>query len=161
MKVLAFDFGASNGRAIVGEYDGTQLKMEVVHRFPNSPDERNGGLYWNFGRLFGEVKEALKKCGKVDAIGVDTWGVDFGLIDKEGKLICDPRNYRDEYSKPMVSVAAERVGKSTLYKKTGIQTMNFNTLFQLLAVNENDPELMAKADKFLFMPDLFNYMPVS
>ena len=158
MKVLAFDFGASNGRAIVGEFDGKQLKMEVIHRFPNSPDERGGGLYWNFGRLFGEVKEALKKCGKIDAIGVDTWGVDFGLIDKEGNLICDPRNYRDEYSKPMVSVAAERVGKSTLYKKTGIQTMNFNTLFQLLAVNENDPELMAKTDKFLFMPDLFNYM---
>lgn len=158
MRVLAFDFGASNGRAIIGDYDGQQLKMEVIHRFPNSPEERNGGLYWNFGKLFGEVKEALKKCGKIDAIGVDTWGVDFGLIDKDGNLIQDPRNYRDEYSKPMVAVAAERVGKSMLYKKTGIQTMDFNTLFQLLAVSENEPELMAKTDKFLFMPDLFNYM---
>ena len=158
MKVLAFDFGASNGRAIIGDYDGKQLKLEVIHRFPNSPVEKDGGLYWDFEKLFGEVKTALTKCGEVASVGVDTWGVDFGLIGKDGKLLRDPRNYRDEYSKPMVAVASERVGKSNLYKKTGIQTMNFNTLFQLLAVNENEPELMAKVDKFLFMPDLFNYM---
>ena len=158
MKVLAFDFGASNGRAIVGDFDGKQLKMEVIHRFPNSPVEKDGGLYWDFEKLFGEVKEALTKCGDVASIGVDTWGVDFGLLDKEGNLLRDPRNYRDDYSKPMVAVAQERVGKSELYKKTGIQTMNFNTLFQLLAVNEKEPELMAKVDKFLFMPDLVNYM---
>ncbi len=158
MKVLAFDFGASNGRAIIGDFDGKQLKMEVIHRFPNSPVEKDGGLYWDFDRLYGEVKTALSKCGEVASIGVDTWGVDFGLIDKDGNLIRAPRNYRDDYSKPMVKLAAERVGKSNLYKKTGIQTMNFNTLFQLMAVNENEPEVMAKTDKFLFMPDLFNYM---
>ena len=158
MKVLAFDFGASNGRAIVGDFDGKQLKMEVIHRFPNSPVEKDGGLYWDFEKLFGEVKEALTKCGDVESIGVDTWGVDFGLLDKDGNLLRDPRNYRDDYSKPMVAVAQERVGKSELYKKTGIQTMNFNTLFQLLAVNEKEPELMEKVDKFLFMPDLVNYM---
>ena len=158
MKVLAFDFGASNGRAIVGDFDGKQLKMEVIHRFPNSPVEKDGGLYWDFEKLFGEVKEALTKCGDVESIGVDTWGVDFGLLDKDGKLLRDPRNYRDDYSKPMVAVAQERVGKSELYKKTGIQTMNFNTLFQLLAVAEKEPELMEKVDTFLFMPDLVNYM---
>ncbi len=158
MKVLAFDFGASNGRAIVGEFDGKQLKMEVVHRFPNSPVEKDGGLYWDFEKLFGEVKEGLKKCGEVASVGVDTWGVDFGLLDKDGKLLRDPRNYRDDYSKPMVALAAERVGKSELYKKTGIQTMNFNTLFQLMAVAEKEPELMEKVDKFLFVPDLVNYM---
>lgn len=158
MKVLAFDFGASNGRAIVGDFDGKQLKMEVVHRFPNSPVEKDGGLYWDFEKLFSEVKAGLEKCGDVVSVGVDTWGVDFGLLDKDGKLLRDPRNYRDEYSVPMIELARERAGKSELYKKTGIQTLYYNSLFQLMAVNELEPELMEKVDKFLFVPDLVNYM---
>ena len=158
MNLIAFDFGASNGRAMLGEFDGKQLKLSELHRFLNQPVTLDGGLYWDFDQLFEEVKTALLKCRdkQIDCIGIDTWGVDFGLLDKDGVLIRPPRHYRDEYTKGMMERAEKLAGNN--YPVTGIQKIWFNTVYQLLAVAEKEPDIYQKADTFLFMPDLFSYM---
>ena len=160
MKILAFDFGASNGRAMLGDFDGKIIKLSELHRFPNQPRQYDGGLFWDFDQLFAEIKTALAKCDGIplSCIGIDTWGVDFGLIDSNGELLRPPRHYRDEYTKGMIDVAGKRAGGDEIYQKTGIQTLWFNTLYQLLALSLKESELLSQADKILFMPDLFNYM---
>lgn len=97
-NVLAVDFGASSGRVMLGSFDGNRISIQEIHRFPNDPVILNGTMYWDFLRLFHEVKQGLvkaRKYGKIDSIGVDTWGVDFGLIDKAGNLLENPVHYRD------------------------------------------------------------------
>ena len=160
MKILAFDFGASNGRAMLGDFDGKTIQLTELHRFPNQPRQYDGGLFWDFDQLFAEIKTALAKCKNIplSCIGIDTWGVDFGLIDGSGALIRPPRHYRDEYTKGMIDVAGKRAGSDEIYQKTGIQTLWFNTLYQLLALSVKESGLLSQADKILFMPDLFNYM---
>ena len=162
-KILAFDFGGSSGRAMIGEYDSEQklINVEEIHRFNNDTVLVNGHMYWDILRLFFEVKngirKALQKVGKIDAIGIDTWGVDFGLIDKKGELLGNPTHYRDERTVGMPEEVFETVSKHDLYQTTGIQCMRINTIYQLYYLSKYRPELLEVADCLLFIPDLFAY----
>ena len=156
-RILAFDFGASSGRAILGTFDGKTISLEEIHRFSNDPVLVGGTFYWDVLRLFHEIKQGIlkaKQAGGFDAIGIDTWGVDFGLLDKDGKLLENPVHYRDARNVGMIEKAAERISRDRMYDLTGIQFMEFNTAFQLLSLKLNRPELLERADTLLFMPDL-------
>ena len=160
-KVLAIDFGASSGRAIIGSFDGKKITLEEIHRFSNDPVSVNGTTYWDVLRLFHEIKQGLIKAkgyGKISSIGIDTWGVDFGLIDKYGQLLENPIHYRDLRTKGMIEEADKSIPLRELYNMTGIQFMELNTVFQLLSLAKNRPHILERADKLLFMPDLFGYM---
>lgn len=157
-KVLAFDFGASSGRAILGTYENGTLTYEEIHRFDNDPGEQDGHFRWDFQTLLAEVRAGVAKAGDFDSIAFDTWGVDFGLLDAKGGLLADPVHYRDERTAGMVEEAMKTMDADTLYAKTGNQIMEINTLFQLLAVQKQDPALFGRAKTLLFMPDLFSYM---
>ncbi|CDA88847.1 carbohydrate kinase FGGY family protein [Ruminococcus sp. CAG:563] len=160
-RVLAFDFGASSGRAIIGCFDGDKITLEEVHRFSNDPVSVGGTVYWDVLRLFYEIKQGIIKAkiaGGFDSIGIDTWGVDFGLIDSEGKLMENPVHYRDARTAGLVDEAFKTMPKEKLYGITGIQFMELNTLFQLISLKKYRPWMLERADKMLFMPDLFGYM---
>ena len=160
-RVLAFDFGASSGRAILGIFDGEKIELQEVHRFSNDPVKINGTVYWDVQRLFFEIKQGIlkaKEAGGFDSIGIDTWGVDFGLLRKDGTLVENPVHYRDARNDGMVEKATKYMSKERMYDITGIQFMDFNTIFQLLSLKENRPYILEEADKLLFMPDLLNYM---
>ncbi len=160
-RVLAFDFGASSGRAIIGCFDGDKITLEEVHRFSNDPVSVGGTVYWDVLRLFYEIKQGIIKAkiaGGFDSIGIDTWGVDFGLIDSEGKLMENPVHYRDTRTVGLVDEAFKTMPKEQLYGITGIQFMELNTLFQLISLKKYRPWMLERADKMLFMPDLFGYM---
>lgn len=159
-KVLAFDFGASSGRAIIGSFDGEKITLKEVHRFTNDPVELGGTLYWDVLRLFYEIKQGIVKAkiaGGFDSIGIDTWGVDFGLIDKNGRLLENPVHYRDKRTSGLVEESFKSVPRQKMYDITGIQFMELNTLFQLISLKKQRPEMLERADKMLFMPDLFAY----
>lgn len=151
--VLAFDFGASSGRAIKAVFDGESISCEEVHRFDNIPIEKDGHVFHDVNMIKAEIDTAIDKAGSVDTLAFDTWGVDYGLIDSEGKLINNPYHYRDVRTDGTVEQAENVISSDTLYSETGNQIMPINTLFQL-TVDEN----INKADKFLFMPDLFGYL---
>ncbi|MBN2852382.1 MAG: rhamnulokinase [Clostridia bacterium] len=162
VKVLGFDYGASSGRAMLGTFDGNKITLEEVHRFSNDPVKIKDTLYWDILRLYHELKTGIIECrkkghGDIKSIGVDTWGVDFGLLDANGDLLANPVHYRDERTDGMIEQAFEAVSKKEIYDRTGIQFMQFNTLYQLLALSKNQPELLEKADSMLFIPDLLNY----
>lgn len=159
-KVLAFDFGASSGRAIIGSFEGKKITLEEIHRFSNDPVLVGGTFYWDVLRLFHEIKQGIlkaKKAGGFDSIGIDTWGVDFCLLDADGKLLENPVHYRDARNNGMIEKACEYISKDRLYELTGIQFMEFNSVFQLLSLKLNRPELLSRAKKLLFMPDLLGY----
>lgn len=147
--VLAFDFGASTGRAIKAEYDGKSLKYSEVHRFDNIPAYEGNRLCWDFPYLLGEVKKAIDMCGGADALAFDTWGVDYGLLDENDRLIGLPTNYRDTRTEGMPERIFEKISPYDLYRSTGNQIMPINTLFQLTAEEKKN------AKTLLFMPDLF------
>ena len=160
-RVLAFDFGASSGRAILGIFDGKKIELKEVHRFGNDPVSINGTVYWDIQRLFFEIKQGMikaKEAGGFQSIGIDTWGVDFGLLRKDGTLVENPVHYRDKRNDGMVKKSEKYMSKEKLYDITGIQFMDFNTLFQLLSLKENRPYILEEADKLLFTPDLLAYM---
>ena len=159
-KVLAFDFGASSGRAIIGEFDGGRIRLNEVHRFDNSPVMLRGTYYWDALRLFHEIKQgilAAKAEGGFDCIGIDTWGVDFGLIGSDGRLLENPVHYRDRRTEGMIDEAAKLIPPEELYRRTGIQVIYFNTIYQLLSLKVKRPELLDRTAKILFMPDLLGY----
>lgn len=156
-KILAFDFGASSGRAILAEYDSDSLTYKEVHRFENNPVTKDGLLCWDFNNLMKNVHIGIEKAGQFDSIAFDTWGVDFGLLDKDGSLLALPVHYRDTRTESMPQKVFEKISPEKLYAYTGNQIMAINTLFQLTAVKEQNPDLYQKADKLLFMPDLFSY----
>lgn len=159
-KVLAFDFGASSGRAIIGQIVDGKLTYREIHRFPNGGVMRDGHLYWEFDRLFQEIKNGIAKAkaeGGFDAIGIDTWGVDYGFIGKNGELLAQPYCYRDTRTEKAFDEVLEKVDASTLYKHTGIQLMRINTLFQMYA-SKCEGGAYDDAETVLFMPDLFAYM---
>lgn len=159
-KVLAFDFGASSGRAIIGSFDGEKITLKEVHRFTNDPVDLGGTLYWDVLRLFYEIKQGIVKAkiaGGFDSIGIDTWGVDFGLIDKNGRLLENPVHYRDKRTSGLVEESFKSVPRQKMYDITGIQFMELNTLFQLISLKKQRPEMLERADKMLFMPDLLAY----
>lgn len=159
-KVLAIDFGASSGRVMLGTYDGEKITAEEIHRFSNDPVIVSGTMYWDVLRLFHEIKQGIIKAkahGGADSIGVDTWGVDFGLLDKNGYLLENPVHYRDSRTEGMVERGFELLPRERFYELTGNQFMEINTAFQLLSLKEQRPELLDRADCLLLMPDLFNY----
>ena len=161
-KFLAFDFGASSGRAMLAKFDGEKITLEEKHRFSNDPVLVNGGFFWDVLRLFHEIKQGILKCansgdGDLDGIGIDTWGVDYGLLDKNDKLLGNPYHYRDTRTDGMYDKAFEIVPKEEIFNKTGIAFNWFNTLFQLLSAKLSDDSALNNAKTLLFMPDLFNF----
>ena len=154
-RVLAFDFGASSGRAIVGTFDSGGLQFEEVHRFANEPIVQDGHLRWNYEALLREVQIGIQKADSFESVGFDTWGVDFGLLDEKGDLLELPVHYRDERTKNICDRVFEKISAEELYARTGNQIMTINTLFQLAALQKENPELLEKARRLLFMPDLF------
>lgn len=151
--VLAFDFGASSGRAIKAVFDGQKITYEEIHRFENNPKTIDGHIHHDLTMICDEIHQALKKAGKVDALAFDTWGVDYALLDDEDKVIIDPYHYRDSRTSNALSQAEKIMPAKDLYAHTGNQIMNINTLFQLLS-DDN----LAKAKTLLFMPDLFTFL---
>jgi rhamnulokinase len=160
-KLLAFDFGAESGRGILGHFDGTKLRLEIVHRFANTPVWTLDSLYWDVLHLHDEVLNTLRRCaaeqGSIDGLGVDTWGVDFALLGRGGTLLGNPRHYRDPHTENILDFAFQRVPRTEVFRQTGIQFMRFNTLFQLLALQRDRSPLLEAAETLLFMPDLFHY----
>lgn len=162
IKVLGFDYGASGGRAMLGIFDGNKITLEEVHRFSNDPVNVNGTLYWDILRLFHELKTGIIQCrrkghGDIASIAIDTWGVDFGLLDKDGRLLENPVHYRDKRTDGIIEESFKIVPREEMYKRTGIQFMQFNTIFQLFSIVKQRPELLERANKLLFTPDLLNY----
>ena len=160
-KVLAFDFGASSGRAIIGTFDGNRIYIEEIHRFSNDPVIVGGTMYWDILRLFFEIKQSLiksKKYGKISSIGIDTWGVDFALLDEYGQILENPIHYRDGRTAGMIEESFKKISKEKFYKITGNQFMEINTAFQLLSLKQKRSYLLEKADMMLLIPDLLNYM---
>ncbi|MDI7276905.1 MAG: rhamnulokinase family protein [Anaerolineae bacterium] len=156
---LAFDLGAESGRALLGALDGSSLQLTEIHRFPNGPVRILDSLHWDVLRLFEEIKVALGKAAQYDlaGIGLDTWGVDWALLDASGSLVGTPYHYRDRRTEGMMARVLERVPRQEIFQRTGIQFMEINTLYQLYAMSLRQPQLLAAAQTFLMMPDLFNY----
>jgi rhamnulokinase len=160
-KFLALDLGAESGRAVVGHFDGQSLRLEEIHRFPNGPVLVNGHLHWDALRLLSELKAgtrlAIQKFKSVVSLGLDTWGVDFGLLDGQGNLLGNPYHYRDSRTEGMMEALFERVPRDQVFEYTGIQFMQLNTLYQLFSMRVNQSPILDIARTFLTMPDLFNY----
>ncbi len=156
---LAVDLGAESGRALLAGFDGERMSLEEIHRFPNVPVRAAGALHWDALRLFHEVKRSLAKAaresGHLESVGLDTWGVDFALLDRDGKLVSNPCHYRDSRVEGMARKAEERVSREEMYRATGIQFLSFNTVYQLLAME--DSPLLEAAEDMLMIPDLFAY----
>jgi len=171
---LAIDLGAESGRGMLGTFSDGTIELSEIHRFKTGPvrlptrhptdNQQNNGqdcsLVWDFLRFWQEIKTCIlqaKKRGQINSMGVDTWGVDFALLDKQGALIGYPYHYRDSRTNGMLDEAFERLSKRRLYEITGIQFMQLNTLFQLLSMQINDHPALKIADKLLMVPDLINY----
>ena len=139
-KVLAFDFGASSGRAVLACICEGKLKIKEIHRFKNEPVTVNGRMYWDILRLFHEIKNGITAAlqnGGFDAVSIDTWGVDFGLIDKNGELLANPVHYRDNRTEGIQSDVFKIIPEEEIYRRTGIQFMRINTLYQLMYLKLN------------------------
>lgn len=159
---IAVDLGAESGRVMLGRVADGKLSLEQVHRFANGPIQEQDSLRWDFDRLMTEIKTGIGLAAKkadspVKGIGVDTWGVDFGLLGADGRLLEKPYHYRDSRTNGMMDNAFAKMPKREVYENTGIQFMQLNSLYQLLAMRLTNPDTLAKADKLLFMADLFSY----
>ena len=161
-RFLAFDCGATSGRAVLASYDGRSFRMEEVYRFPPEMEARNGGLYWNVQSMYSHFVACLDELEsrgvRLDSIGIDTWGVDFGCLGADGTLLGLPRCYRDPYTSGIPEKVFTRIPREALYARTGIQIMDFNTIFQLYAQTEKEDEVLRNTSCILFMPDLLSYM---
>lgn len=158
---IAFDLGAESGRTILGSLKNRQLSIRELTRFPNEMASLAGNLHWDIHRLFQQMKQGLAACASMSAkpvsIGVDTWGVDFGLLGSDGSFLELPYSYRDHRTDGMMEEYFKLISRERVYELTGIQFMQLNSLFQLLAAKRRDPILLEKATHLLFMPDIFNY----
>ena len=160
---LAYDLGAESGRAVLGRLDRSgRLAIEALHRFPNTPVRLGGTLYWNVLELFREMLNGLrafgqKQVGPLDGLGVDTWGVDFGILGHDGALLGCPVHYRDSRNDGILEKAFAIVPREEIFRLTGLQFMQFNTIFQLLAMRQAGSPLLEAGDQLLLMADLFNY----
>lgn len=160
---LAFDLGAESGRAVVGRLSGEELSLEVLHRFRNGPVEEGETQRWHTEGIWSEIRKGLalagEKCGGALAgIGLDTWGVDFGLLDSGDNLIENPYHYRDSRTDGMMEEAFRLLPREEIFERTGIQFMQLNSLFQLLAMAREGSPALKEARSFLNMPDLFHFM---
>ncbi len=162
LKLLAIDLGAESGRGILGLFDGSRLALEEVHRFPNGGVRLLDALHWDVLRLHGSILDGLRhagtRAGGVDGIGIDTWGVDFALLGRDGSLLGNPRHYRDPHTEPYPEKAFGTVPRAEVFRQTGIQFMRFNSLYQLLAMRDAGSPILDAARHLLFIPDLFHYL---
>ncbi|HAH87343.1 MAG TPA: rhamnulokinase, partial [Armatimonadetes bacterium] len=159
---LAVDIGASSGRHVLGCVRDGKIILEEVYRFENGLVRKNGRLCWDSARLFREIVSGMKRCaelGKAPAsVGIDTWGVDFALLDADGELIGDTVGYRDSRTQGMDAEVEKLIPAEELYRRTGIQKQSFNTIYQLMAVKLTQPDQLRRAGHFLMMPEYFNYL---
>jgi rhamnulokinase len=159
---LAFDLGAESGRAILGQFDGERLQLSEVHRFPNGPVRLPDGLHWDALHLWTEMKHglalAVREHGEdLAGVGIDTWAVDFGLLDRNGALVSNPYHYRDGRTDGMLDEVFRRVPRAEIFERTGIQFLQLNSLYQLFSMVANRSPELDIAETFLTMPDLLNY----
>jgi rhamnulokinase len=159
-NVVAVDLGAESGRVVLGRFDGARVALTELHRFPTPPRQHDGHLRWDLHGIWSQIRTGLAAAGQaagtVDAVGVDAWGVDYGLLGRDGRLLADPVSYRDPRTAGMVAEAVGRVGRQRLYLATGIQILELNTVFQLMA--EARAGTLAQADRLLLIPDLFHQL---
>jgi rhamnulokinase len=159
---VAVDIGASSGRLILGYLENGLLKLDEIHRFENKIVKKGDSYCWEADKLFQEIKNGLKKCKelgiKLDSIGIDTWAVDFVLLDEQDQPLTDAVSYRDPRTDGMMERVFEKIMKERLYLETGIQFQKFNTIYQLYSIKQNSPEILDKAKSFLMIPDYFNYL---
>ena len=162
MASLAIDLGATSGRIVLGKYTGNGIQMTEIHRFPNNIIKVCGRSYWDLWGLWNEIVAGLRKAAssgeRIESVGVDTWGVDFVLLGADGHILAQPRSYRDDYTSGMPEKFFGLVPRKELYRRTGIQIMNFNTVFQLFAMRQEGNSALEAAEGLLFMPDAISYM---
>ncbi len=160
-KYMAIDLGAESGRVMLASLQDGSIALQEVHRFANTPIKKENSLKWDFAYLLSEVKEGIRQAaglgGDIRSIGIDTWGVDFGLIDANGDLLENPWHYRDARNMAMMENAAAIMPRDKIYQHTGNQFLPFNTLYQLMAYQHHQPDVLAKAESLLFMPNLLMY----
>jgi rhamnulokinase len=163
--VLAFDLGASSGRAVLGQFTGEQggrLSVTDTHRFPNDPVRVHNHLHWDILRLLHEIKQALIQTrlqgyGQIASLGIDTWGVDFGLLGRAGELLGNPYHYRDGQTSGMLEEITQSIPRHEIFARTGIQFMAINTLYQLYALKKAQSMQLEQAETLLFIPELLRY----
>lgn len=160
-QFLAFDLGAESGRAVLGHFDGGHLNLEELHRFPNGGVRVLDSLHWDVLRLWNDIKAALSMCAQrnigLSGIGIDTWGVDFGLLSKDDVLLGFPYHYRDSRTDGMLAEAFRRLPQATIFARSGCQFLQINTLYQLLSMAVHRSPILDVAETFLMIPDLFNF----
>ncbi|HQV26741.1 MAG TPA: rhamnulokinase family protein [Thermoflexales bacterium] len=156
--VLAIDLGAESGRVVAARFDGQRLTCEEIHRFPNGPVNVRGALQWDVLRLWQEIQTGIARAARgdarIDAIGLDTWGVDFALLDRDGNLLANPTHYRDSRTQGMPEWVFERIPRERVFMQTGIQIMQINSLYQLASLVRNHSPLLETAQRLLTIPDL-------
>ncbi|WP_028610247.1 rhamnulokinase [Paenibacillus harenae] len=161
MTILAYDLGASSGRALLGRLNNGKIEVEELHRFPNDPVQAGERLHWDILRLLHELKQALLKVKhrniKLSSIAIDSWAVDFGLIGGNGELLGNPYHYRDRHTDGVMEEVVKELSASAIFGKTGIQFLPFNTIYQLAALKRADSPLLREAKHFLMIPDLLRY----
>lgn len=166
VTVLAFDLGASSGRAVIGRLEkgeggAKRLSIEEIHRFPNEPVQVGNHLHWDILRLLHEIKtgirKAVRQAGNIESFGIDSWAVDFGLLDENGELLGNPYHYRDSHTNGIMEEVCEKVGKERLFAESGLMFMPFNTVYQLYAMKKARSVQLAQAKALLMIPDLLLY----
>jgi rhamnulokinase len=160
---LAIDLGASSGRVVAGLFDGSRLRIEEVHRFENGPVQVGPRTYWDLLAQWSHVLVGLRASARrygnqIASLGVDTWGVDFGLLGRDDELLGNPRHYRDRHTDGILNEAFAIVSREQIFEATGLQFMQFNTLYQLLALRMANSPLLDMAESFLMIPDLFHWL---
>jgi len=162
VNFLAVDLGASSGRVLLGRWDGDRISLEELHRFPNGPVSVHANQHWDVLRIWAEIKRGITCYARTNSsplggIGVDTWGVDFALLDKHGDLICNPYHYRDPRTDGMLEAAFQKMSRKQIFVQTGNQFMQFNTVYQLFSMAQKSDPRLDIAHTLLMMPDLFHY----
>lgn len=162
MTVLAFDLGAGSGRAVAGQFDGQRLAMREIHRFPNDPVRVAGRLHWDILRLLHEIEQGIRAAraaglGEIESLAIDAWGCDFGLLDRQGELVGNPRHYRDEGNPGAMAEVLETIPREDVFARTGIQFIPVNSLYQLYALKRNGSSMLDRAATLLLIPDLLRY----
>lgn len=160
---LAIDLGAESGRVIAGILNENTIELEEIHRFPNGPVNMAGTRRWDLIGLWKEIQEGLRLAGqkygdRIVSCGVDTWGVDYVLLSPKGEMLGQPYNYRDSRTEGMLEHALTRVSRQEIFANTGVQFMQINSLYQLISMQLNDPELLSMADRLLLIPDFFHWL---
>jgi len=159
---LAIDIGASSGRHILAHMENGKIHLEEIYRFENGMQKKENTLVWDHEELWNNIWAGIKKCKEINkfpkSVGIDTWGADFVLLDSDSNIIGDMVGYRDNRTDGMDEVVYSKIPEAKLYERTGIQKLPFNTVYQLTSLKENHPEMLERADTFLFVPDYFHYL---